>query len=93
MTNSHRALQMTESSSPAPLDAFQIETMRSVLREHWRTAGHSHEMPDKLCDMALAMLQPEVVAQQWVPVEKGKPPNDSDVLIAMHEYPQKPEQP
>lgn len=35
------------------LDRFQIETMRGVLRDMWRKAGHSTEAPDALCDYAL----------------------------------------
>lgn len=38
------------------LDRFQIETMRGVLRDYWKTAGHSHEPVDALCDMALQRL-------------------------------------
>jgi hypothetical protein len=36
-----------------PLDRYQIETMRGVLRQYWKNAGHSHESPDALCDYAL----------------------------------------
>ena len=35
------------------LDRFQIETMRGVLRNYWKNAGHSTEAPDALCDYAL----------------------------------------
>ena len=38
------------------LDRYQIETIRGVLQRQWRKAGHSIEVPNILCDMALSSL-------------------------------------
>ena len=46
------------------LDRYQIETLRGVLRDYWKKAGHSTEAPDALCDMALR-ASPSEAEGEW----------------------------